>query len=435
MDRYYKNLEYAILWNQYQIDQHCYRRPCIVLRDRETKLVGRFTNYQEYILTRLPRDMNVWSTNENWAYAIVQFLNYIMHNHGVVEIVRITLDMVKEFLDYYCGTMQNGRYPGRESCKDKRAGICTFLWSICYERERNPELPQMLYLQQDDILTEVAVKTKNGMDTKIIPRFHVPLRYHDNMSGLRKLYRDMPLAIAPVFLKMAQVYDPELTFAIALGMFAGLREGEICNVRRKDSPLGPGILVRHDGNTCREFSLDLRDEYVLRDDKKRVGDIKRERMAAVYPKFLNIVYHFYQAHLELIQNKPTDENRPMFVNKNRCQKNGLYHAMTVSGYKERIDHLFRDHVLPSIQYSENRDLQMFYNQMRGHSWGAHSFRHWFTVFLVLDGCSDTEVRDYRGDRSILSSQVYLERKGELQKLYSQAVNQVSLKMLMEGNIL
>lgn len=435
METYFENFEYVVLWIQYEIEQRCYRRPCIALRHRETKLVVRFTTYQEYILSKLPRDMNPWSSNANWAYAIVQFLNYIMHNYKVVELEKIKYNMVQAFLDDYCTTMKNGKYPSRASCNDKRAAVCTFLWAVCCEREENQELPKMLYLKKDSLMTEIAVRTKNGIDTQIIPRFHVTVRYCDNAVGLKSLYRDMPLSIAAIFLKMAQIHDPELTFAIALSMFAGLREGEVCNVRRKDSPLGPGILLRHDDNTCREFSVDLRCEYNLRDDKKMVGKIKKERMAAVYPKFLNIVYHFYKVHLELVRDKNIDANCPMFVNRRCSRSNNVYHGITVSGYRERIGKLFHNYVLPAVRNSTDKDLQMFYYQMQGHSWGAHSFRHWFTVFLVLDGCSDVEVKDYRGDRSLLSAQAYLERKGELQKLYADAVNQFTMKMLMEGKII
>ena len=155
----------------------------------------------------------------------------------------------------------------------------------------------------------------------------------------------------------------------------------------------------------------------------------------MYPKFLNIVYHFYKVHLELVRDKNIDANFPMFVNRKCSRSNNVYHGMTVSGYRERIGKLFHNYVLPAVRNSPDKDLQMFYYQMQGHSWGAHSFRHWFTVFLVLDGCTDVEVKDYRGDRSLLSAQAYLERKGELQKLYADAVNQFTMKMLMEGKIL
>lgn len=432
MENYFEDLEYAVLKNRYQIKGRAYEHPHIVLKDKETRLVVCFTNYSEYVLSRLPRDSYKWSVNLNWAYAITQFLNYILHKYGIQEVENVKAEMVQEFLDDYCSTLYNGSYPSRGACNEKRAAVCIFLWSVCYEREINPTLPQMQYLKRDDLLGRIAVKGEEGM--RVMPEYHFYVKCHNNESGLKQLYRDMPLQIAPKFLQAAQVYDPELTFAIALSMFAGLREGEICNVRQKNSPYGPGVYIMHDGETYRSFTIDLRQEYVIRDDGKFAGKIKKERLASVYPRFLNIIQFFYLQHLNLIAGKKTDKSCPMFINKKKNIKAGTYPAMTVSGYRERIRKLFWDHVMPALKNSPEKNLQLFYYQMQNHSWGAHAFRHWYTVFLVLDGCSDVELKDWRGDRSILSSQTYLERKGELQKKYAAAVNQISLKMLQEGII-
>ena len=122
----------------------------------------------------------------------------------------------------------------------------------------------------------------------------------------------MPIDFGPRILQMAEIYDPELCFPIALGLYAGLRSGEICNVRQKGSPLGPGIILqtlRHtdaSGHIVLEptsMEFDLRKEVMIRSDAKSFGKIKKERMATVFGPFVKILYGYYIKHLQLIAGK------------------------------------------------------------------------------------------------------------------------------------
>ena len=69
-------------------------------------------------------------------------------------------------------------------------------------------------------------------------------------------------------------------------------------------------------------------------------------------------------------------------------------------------------------------MRLFYQQMQGHTWGAHSFRHWFTVSLILSGVDNiASLMNYRGDSSPESAMIYLQNKGEIQRKYLEASEQ------------
>ena len=73
--------------------------------------------------------------------------------------------------------------------------------------------------------------------------------------------------------------------------------------------------------------------------------------------------------------------------------------------------------------------------MRNHSWGPHSFRHWFTVFLLYCGVDDVaRLKDLRGDRSDDAAESYLKRKGVLMSIYRKSIDKLGI-MIKGENIL
>ena len=67
---------------------------------------------------------------------------------------------------------------------------------------------------------------------------------------------------------------------VALGAFVGLRPSEACNVRREDSPLGPGILFHQSDGQVFKIEIDLRKEIPLRSDLKPTGRIKKGKTSS-----------------------------------------------------------------------------------------------------------------------------------------------------------
>ncbi len=412
----------------------------IALIDCRTKLICQVSDYADYLIYRNNRDMSYKTSNTPGLHAVCQFLNYVLIENYVKYRIRaiedVTLQMFKDFLEDYAHseTKQGGR-PSKESVLTKRNNISTFLAMLCHYKKS-----QMRFLREDELIGTKYVIRSNAYSKIETVDYKVKVRYAEAHKTDNKLLRDMPLEIVERFVKMALIYDPEFVFAIVLMAFAGLREGEVCNVRRLDSCFGPGLLISYndeyneiDGEYKRseEFNsviIDLTDTLVMRGDGVLVGEIKRERKQAVHSSYTPIISEYYHKHMRLISKKSCEEYGPIFLNKYKTSKTGKYMAMTISSLRRRITSLFRTHVLPSCEKDLNPKFRMFYARMQNHSWGPHAFRYWFTVSLVLMGCDEVTIQTLRGDRSPESSRHYLERKGELQRIYHQAVEILGIQI-------
>ena len=272
--------------------------------------------------------------------------------------------------------------------------------------------------------------------------YNLKVRLRKQETGeLKQLMRDMPLEIAQRFLDMAQVYDPELVFPIVLMMYAGLRGGEVCNVFRGVKDGHKGILISvisYEGAEGEEkqdpeaMQICLLREYSLRSDNAFQGKIKCERIQGVYSTFLKTILHFYRYHLSLIKDKPCETIggiKPMFLNQ-RAEKNGVYMAMTISGLRDRITSLYKNYVLPSCEKDPDPKLSLYYLQMQGHTWGKHTFRHYYTVLLLYYGVDDPILlKTLRGDRRIKSAERYLRDKGVLLNLYKVSLSRIGEMIL------
>ena len=387
----------------------------VVLVHETTGVIESITDYADYCIYKTSGDLNYSKTAETTMYSVIMLLNFIFiekyEEYKVLNIEDITLKMAQDFLNWYTfsSTKRNTR-PGKESVIAKRNHVSDFLYNLCLSTKYT-----MKHIKKEDICEESLLSINNG--EKLIRKYRLKVVYDDTDSGYKSLYRDMPLLIVERFITLAKIYDPELVFPIALMSYVGLREGEVVNIRRKTSCYGPNLLfTRPIPDSVEAIEIDLSSELILRSDGKSVGKIKKERHQSVCPAFVNKIDEYYKYHLAITSDKPVEVYAPMFLSSR--QINGKYIALTKSALTVRIKRLFYDHVLPSLKEDPNLDFRLFYEAMKDHTWAPHSFRHWFTVVLVLMGYDEVQVMSFRGDRSIDSSRTYLERKGELQRLYS-----------------
>lgn len=410
-------------------------RYAIVLKNLDTSIPIAITDYADYVTCKTRDDCWVNSTNETYIYAVCGFLNFAFFDQKKAiefhSISQVDKKLVKTYLDRYAAGKlgrfkDTGDYPTEVIVKSKRNAISLFLESYMVH---NPGV--ITACKPKDFMT---VHRRKGLDGKYQKEYiyKIPVKlFCDRNRELKQLNRDMPISIYKRFIQLGEMYDPELVFAIVLGLFGGLREGEICNVRRVESCFGPGVIMQickapgEEKYECTSMQLDLRHEYRLRSDYVENGNIKRENPRSIYGPFTKTVYKYYCRHLDYIKDKPCNISKPMFLNKNPNRSTGLYEAMTVAGYRRRIQKLFYEHVLPSCQNDPDPDLAIFYQSMKDHTWGAHSFRHWFTVFLLYMGVDDIQtLMELRGDRNPDSSRVYLARKGVLMAQYRSSIDKI-----------
>lgn len=105
--------------------------------------------------------------------------------------------------------------------------------------------------------------------------------------------RDIPQKAIPILLRAVKREEPELVLAVLLQLCAGIREGEIVNIRRANSMYPNGIRYVKENGKFTSFEIDLTREYVLRSDGKKTGKIKIKRKPTVYPIFLEVIQEAY----------------------------------------------------------------------------------------------------------------------------------------------
>lgn len=413
-----KNYEFAVQSFNHVVDDRPCEKHMIVIRKKDPKCIVAFTKYEDLLIYRVNKDFSAWSGNVAELRCICQFLQYVLIDHydkfKIKDIADVTEEMIKQWLWEYAGTtLKTGQFPSKESVTLHRNAVCQFIYMLCREGK-------MKHIKKEDMLIHhyVERKTPDGYlrTPQKVAEYQIPLRYYNDTTGLVLLNRDTPDKVLPIFIKMAEIHDPGITFAIVCSSYTGGRTGEICNMRRVDSIYGPGLIRTIEDGEVTAMHIDWRYKYVLRTDGKITGKIKRGRMQEVFGPFVPVVEHYYQKHLKLLEGKPCDDSMPMFLNKHIDKNTGRYEAMTVSGYNVRVKRIYKK-VLEYCKNSKDKDLNEFYDKMTAmnYNWGPHSFRHWFTVRLVQYGCNAVQVKDFRGDKAIESAETYLKEKGALRK--------------------
>jgi integrase len=218
---------------------------------------------------------------------------------------------------------------------------------------------------------------------------------------------------------------PEVAFAICVQAFAGLRPGEVCNVRQECSPLGNGLSITSVNGTVKKVEIDLSAEYVLRSDGVRCGGIKKERRQRVYPAFLPAFCKAYEFHRKNMRGGFELEYCPMFVG-----SNGM--AMTYADYRGRFQYLVTEYVRPTLLNHDDPECRLYGQLLCENKLGPPALRHWFSVQLTLMGEDIAGLQYWRGDSSPESALVYLQNKGDLINELSAANEMLADFMISEG---
>lgn len=96
--------------------------------------------------------------------------------------------------------------------------------------------------------------------------------------------------------------DPMMAFGIVLGAYSGLRQGYITQLT--DARLeGFNKGIRYN------MKFDFNYEAMLRDDGKMTSHIKRRCYVPVYPGCSEVIYTYYQVHLDLLRSKGLYPNK------------------------------------------------------------------------------------------------------------------------------
>lgn len=398
-----QRLRYAVFTIRNTLeDGLVYARSFIVVKN-DYHVIVRFTRFQDYAgLYARGTYKPITADAETRLYFICGFLNYVLADHGTEFGIRHVFDITKPimemFFNHYAQERQeNGRCRSRESVERCIQTVSDFMRRLC------DDFGGYMKLRKSELFEEkVRMNHKGQLVRKLVPAFQATgIPSHDGP------FRDMPTKVMEILLRMAFRYTEDIAFGLCLQAFAGLRAGEVCNVRQECSPLGAGILFVEAGGRVTKAEIDLRRELALRSDGAEIGRIKKERMQRVYPAFLSVFLQAYERHKAYLREVQFEqEYAPMFIN--NCGK-----AMSYETYRNRFKTLVRDHLRPYLITSGDPELRIYGQMLYENELGTHALRHWFTVQLVLRGEDIGDIQFWRGDDSPESAFLYLQNKGDL----------------------
>ena len=377
-------------------------RSFIVVKN-SCNVIVRFTRFQEYAGIYAGKSCRPVTANPEAAlHFICKALNYVLAEHGaefgIRHVFDITRPMLESFFNSYAREKRpDGTYRGQKTIERCILTVTNFMGRLC------AKFGGYMKLSDKDLYEETTVVTGKGrLFTKKIPAFQTV-----SFSRTDAPFRDMPEKAMEILLSLAFRYARDIAFGLCLQAFAGLRAGEVCNVRQEGSPLGAGIRFVEAGGALVKAEIDLRRELTLRGDGVEVGKIKKERLQCVYPAFPDAFLRACELHKEYLNQVSFEpEYAPMFVNRNGK-------AMSYETYRLHFKALVRDRFRPALANSADPELRIYAQMLCENELGTHALRHWYTVQLVLRGEDIANVQFWRGDTSPESAFEYLQNKGDL----------------------
>lgn len=398
-----------------------YARSFIVIKNQYGVII-RFTNlhkfvgvYENQVFRPITSD-----AREKMLY-VCSMLNYIIienyEKYGMDHVFEITKSAVSDFFrDFAVQKMTDGRYRGSQSVEKCISSVTLFLRKLCWK------YGGYMKLKKDELYTDRMVFTRNGKIQKSKkPDFQVAVIPKES-----SIFRDIPTKIFEKLVNLAFCYSPGIAFGICIQAFAGLRPGEVCNVRQEGSHQGSGLIITTVDDVVKQIEIDISREYAMRSDGVICGKIKKERKQRVYPPFLSAFGRAYEWHKQYLNGKKYEaEYAPMLVN-----SKGL--AMTYEDYCGKFKKLVEEYLRPELLVSEDAECRIYGQLLYEHSLSPHALRHWYSVQLVLNGEDIAQIQYWRGDTSPQSAFDYLQNKGDLTKELETVNNQLSIFMLEEG---
>ena len=268
-------------------------------------------------------------------------------------------------------------------------------------------------LKKSDLYKKKKVfsKSRKREVTRTVPAFDVIC----NPRVIDPILRDIPEKIFQILMNHIIEYHTEILMLVALQAFAGLRPAEACNVRRPDSPLGPGIKMDLINGDVDEITIDLTAVIKLRSDRANVGSIKKPRKQKVYPAFTEAFVDCYNIYMGYISGKKYEAMYgPLSIN--RTGK-----AMTYRSYYYIFNQVVEE-CIPTILQDEDPEVRNFGLLLQEKKLAPHAFRHWYSVKLTLYGEDVAGLMYWRGDKSPESALTYITNKSELEREYRRVAN-------------
>lgn len=392
-------------------DNNQIQRSLIVLKDSYGNIV-RWTDFHRYARNPKDKTRSLYVSHRGRCIHICILLNYVFFdNYHIDSLNALTSAMVIHFLqDYGLCKLKNDTEKTHRSKNTVETCIRSISDFIKLLSEDNPECK----IKFSDLFRKEKIFSKSKrrfIDTEV-PKFEVLFR-----PATDTIFRDLPDGAFEIIMNKVITSYPKLLMLFALSAFAGLRPSEACNVRREDSPLGPGIRFEMTDGEVTNVFIDLREEKSLRSDMVNVGSIKKERIQKVYPNFLNIFVDCYNRYMKYIEGHPYETEYGALTNTSYGK------AYTYPAYRVAFQNIVES-CIPEMLASEDAQIVHYGHLLQEKRISPHILRHWYSVKLTLYGEDVAGLMTWRGDKSPESALTYLQNKSELEKQF----NKVSEKI-------
>ncbi|MDY4500499.1 MAG: site-specific integrase [Lactobacillus johnsonii] len=374
----------------------------VVLKEGR-KIVG-FTDFNKYICgSDKKKSHKINESLKGRTKIIVKFLNYVYFDqYQIKKLQDLQLDMVKRFLKDYglCNLPGDSEFTHRSrNTVDLAIGyIIDFLEKVLADRSVKMSFKKADLYKEREIYSK---KQKKFIKIKV-PVFEV--NYVDTYRS--KIFRDIPTDAFAIIMNHIFLNHPRILMLAANSAFAGVRPSESCNIRREDSVLGPGIKIETLDGEITDITLDLRYEFALRSDDVSVGGIKKHREQKIYYGLMSNWIRCYERYNKFNEGRKYESDYgPLSTN-----KQGM--AITYQSYYDEFRQVVKE-CIPQMLASDNPEVVQYGNHLAVHHISPHILRHWFSVYLVLNGAELNDLMYWRGDKSPESSQVYLDNKSDI----------------------
>ncbi len=393
-------------------DGELQKYPCIVLYEEETDIPILYTGLERYLCHLVKSEHLNGKTLSTKAYAICHFLNYILKETKINSLHECTLETIRGFLKSM-KTQDDGSKYNKETWLRYRDYVMDFLLMYyIYNRDARPfqyigeELKTLTIIKDEKYHRKASIVHNSSL------HISAPKTTHKKNRILIDGYLDL-------LIYEAKKYEPDITLGIALGAYAGLREGEVVNVT-----CGRVQTLRKGFGMVSGIEIDLTDKApYFKNWSKRTdpGTIKKNRFQKVYNDFISEINELYDYHIASMEVRgfSIGKDDPLFVNK---QGN----PMTVQTYSDRVKNLFYERFLPSLKMMCERqgtyaDNVAFIDSYEIEYPGAHMFRHWFTMYLLTKArLTSGEIMKWRGDSSQESMSDYIYENTDLIKVFRES---------------
>lgn len=406
-----------VMKNNNRIDRY------LIVLKREDGVIVSFTNLGKYIRTYSKQSVQpITSTGREKFLYVIKFLNYCLGNYHIRCVNEITIEMIQMFLNKYAlGELsEDDTARGLPTVSKCVESIRDFIINICSDKNVKMSFTKADLFKKEQVFNP----KKKKMETRNVFAFDV--KAIDKISGKKPIFRDITTKAFNIIMRVAYEKYPSIFMICALCAFAGLRASEALNVRREDSPYGPGIEFTYINGCVTDIRINLENEKVLRNDVINPPKIKKHRIQHVYPDFRDAFVQAYNMHMRYIEGKKYDAIvAPLCFNRDGK-------AMTYQDFNYHFKKMIREDVIPLFLNSDNPDLVLMGHYMNENRYGSQIFRHFFSMKVAIKTNDIAQIQYWRGDKNVESSQVYLLNKSEITQHLKQTKNDVFDFFMMNG---